>query len=99
MLIPCPFCGPRDSAEFSYGGDAARVRPAIEDADQQRWLAYVYERDNPKGPLKEFWHHLQGCRQWLVVERNTATHEILRVEPARERALAKLAQASSGKKV
>jgi sarcosine oxidase subunit delta len=84
MRIPCPYCGPRDSAEFSYGGDATRVRPDIDDADPERWLAYVYERDNPKGPHKEFWHHLHGCRQWLVVTRNTLTHEISGTAMARD---------------
>ncbi|MDQ2918068.1 MAG: sarcosine oxidase subunit delta, partial [Pseudomonadota bacterium] len=23
MLIPCPWCGPRNQIEFTYGGDAA----------------------------------------------------------------------------
>ena len=27
MLIPCPFCGPREHAEFAYGGDATVRRP------------------------------------------------------------------------
>jgi len=85
MRIPCPYCGPRDSSEFNYGGDAARVRPNITDADPEHWLAYVYERDNPRGPHKEFWHHLHGCRQWLVVTRDTATHVITDAEMARAR--------------
>lgn len=90
MRIPCPHCGPRDSSEFTYGGDATRVRPNIDDADRERWLTYVYERDNPKGPHKEFWHHITGCRQWLVVTRNTATHEISAAEMARDVAAARL---------
>ena len=89
MRINCPYCGLRDSAEFTYGGDAARVRPDINDADPEKWLAYVYERDNPKGPHREFWHHLHGCRQWLVVTRNTATHEISGAEMARDVAAAR----------
>ncbi len=85
MIIPCPHCGPRDSSEFTYFGDASRQRPALDNTDVEAWSAYVYERDNPKGPHQEFWHHLTGCRQWLVVERNTATHEVLSVIPARDR--------------
>jgi sarcosine oxidase subunit delta len=27
LLIECPWCGPRDEIEFSYGGEAHRVRP------------------------------------------------------------------------
>ena len=89
MRIPCPHCGPRDSAEYSYYGDATRVRPPLGDTDAERWHGYVHERGNPKGPHKEFWHHLHGCRQWLVVERNTATHEILGVSMARDVATAR----------
>jgi sarcosine oxidase subunit delta len=28
----------------------------------------------------ETWHHSNGCRIWLKVKRNTATHEIESVE-------------------
>ena len=83
MRIPCPHCGPRDASEFAHYGDAARERPALGDADVEHWHAYVHERDNPKGPHKEFWQHLHGCRQWLVVERDTATHEMLGAALAR----------------
>lgn len=85
MRIPCPYCGPRDSSEFTYGGDATRIRPDINDADPEHWLKYVYERDNPKGPHKEFWHHVTGCRQWLVVTRDTATHVVSGAELAKTR--------------
>ncbi|MEZ5773876.1 MAG: sarcosine oxidase subunit delta [Hyphomicrobiaceae bacterium] len=96
MRIDCPYCGLRDASEFFYQGDAERVRPAVGEADAEKWLAYVYERDNPKGPLKEFWLHLHGCRQVLVVERNTATHEMLSVAPARDVILARNAAAKGG---
>ncbi len=96
MRIPCPYCGPRDSSEFTYFGDAARARPDVADPDPEKWLAYVYERENQRGPFKEFWHHLLGCRQWLVVERNTATHEMLGVEPAREVALRRQSSGKGG---
>ena len=95
MRITCPFCGLRDLAEYTYYGDASRERPSVDNTDPEAWSSYVYERDNPKGPHKEFWHHLHGCRQWLVVERNTATHEILSVEAARDVALRKSAGAKA----
>jgi heterotetrameric sarcosine oxidase delta subunit len=28
LLIPCPWCGPRNQIEFTYGGDATVRRPA-----------------------------------------------------------------------
>jgi sarcosine oxidase subunit delta len=34
--------------------------------------------------MKELWFHEQGDRSWLVVTRNTLTHEIIKVELASE---------------
>ena len=79
IRINCPFCGERDHSEFTYSGDATKVRPAHGSTDMERWLDYVYLRANPKGAHTEFWHHVHGCRQWLVVERDTTTHEVLNV--------------------
>ena len=76
MLIPCPVCGPRDHGEFTYFGDATVRRPDISLADEIRWAAYVYDRENPRGPHREFWHHVHGCRHWLVVTRDTQDHDI-----------------------
>jgi sarcosine oxidase subunit delta len=80
MRIPCPYCGDRDHHEFVYRGDAEPSRP---DADDEVF-AYVYLRDNPAGWLKEHWYHAQGCRQWIIVERDTRTHEIAAARSARE---------------
>jgi len=33
-------------------------------------------RDNPSGLHQEYWYHGGGCRSWLVVTRNTRTHDI-----------------------
>jgi heterotetrameric sarcosine oxidase delta subunit len=80
MRIPCPFCGPRDAAEFSYLGDAKPKRPetAMASAEIDEALYdYIYLRDNPAGPLREYWYHGSGCHGWLVVERDTRTHRII----------------------
>jgi sarcosine oxidase subunit delta len=80
MRIPCPFCGLRDAAEFSYLGDATLRRPdtAVAGAEIDTALFdYVYLRDNPAGPLREYWYHGAGCHSWLVVERDTRTHRII----------------------
>jgi sarcosine oxidase subunit delta len=42
-------------------------------------------RDNPAGPHRELWYHAAGCQSWLIVTRDTRTHEITAVEAARER--------------
>ena len=72
MRIPCPYCGERDAQEFVYRGDAAPERP--EGGDDS--CAYTYLRDNPAGPMREHWYHAQGCRNWIVVTRDTRTHAI-----------------------
>jgi methylglutamate dehydrogenase subunit B len=76
LLIPCPWCGPRNHIEFTYGGDATVHRPA-NDAPIDAWFAYVYLRDNPMGAHDELWLHSGGCRSWFKVRRNTRTHDIL----------------------
>jgi len=64
-------------SEFTYGGDAGAPRPENPaEADLASWMSHVYLRDNPAGPHKEYWHHISGCRSWLAVTRDTATHEI-----------------------
>ena len=77
LTISCPNCGPRGSDEFRYGGDATVVRPAFDDTSEDAWFRYVYIRENPKGPHREYWQHVGGCRAWLVVTRDTRTHEVL----------------------
>jgi sarcosine oxidase subunit delta len=95
MRIPCCYCGARGNEEFSYLGDATVTRPPadptvpLDDAGRQRWVDYVYLRDNPSGLHRELWQHTAGCRAWLVVTRSLRTHEILEVEPARDVALAR----------
>jgi methylglutamate dehydrogenase subunit B len=74
MLIPCPYCGTRPVEEFTFLGDATPTRP--ESPEDSNWYAYVYERNNPRGPFNEFAHHSGGCRAWLVVSRDTKTHEV-----------------------
>ncbi|GGE05502.1 sarcosine oxidase subunit delta [Aureimonas endophytica] len=76
-LIRCPHCGARPKEEFTVKG-AALDRPAPA-AGEDAWFSYVYLRENPRGPYAEYWHHTSGCRRWLRVTRDTATHETLSV--------------------
>jgi len=85
MIINHPLLGPRDASEFVYLGDASlinRPNPKAENA-QELFYEYMYLRDNPVGELRELWYHEQGDRSWLIVTRNTLTHEITNVELAR----------------
>ena len=75
MRIPCPYCGDRDIAEFVYRGDASPTRPD-DGAGESDFFQYVYLRDNPAGVIREHWYHVSGCRSWIVVDRDTRTHDI-----------------------
>lgn len=78
LLIPCPYCGPRDETEFSYGGEAHIARPenswTLSDED---WADYVFMRSNTKGPHHERWRHSHGCGRWFNAQRDTKTHEFI----------------------
>lgn len=89
MRIQCPFCGEREPGEFAYRGDAKPKRPGVTALDAAAgagiadlFYDYVYLRDNVAGTMDEYWYHGGGCRSWLVVERNTLTHEIGSVRAA-----------------
>ncbi len=88
MRIKCPCCGERGNEEFTFLGDAAPQRPASPEAPFDDWMNYVYLRENPLGSFREYAHHSLGCRAWLIVTRDTASHAIEHVELAREAALA-----------
>ncbi|MGW8768050.1 sarcosine oxidase subunit delta family protein [Streptomyces sp. NPDC055815] len=85
LLIPCPWCGPRDEAEFHYGGQAHVPYPEDPAAlTDEEWARYLFFRDNPKGPFAERWSHAAGCRKWFNAVRDTATNEVLAVYRAGE---------------
>ena len=59
------------------------VYPAL-DASVEEWHEAVFMRENIRGMQSETWHHASGCRMWLVVERDTMTHEIQSVRAAHD---------------
>ncbi len=88
MRLRCPLCGERDRREFTYYGAADYLHRPLPDAPSAAWDDYLHNRDNPAGATRDLWYHEQGCGQWLVVTRDTRTHEIAAVEriAAREEA-------------
>lgn len=84
MRFPCPHCGPRDLREFSYAGNALQLARPAPDADPAAWDDYVHNRENPAGRSRELWYHEAGCGAWLVIERDTVTHAVYRVDLASE---------------
>ena len=106
MIINHPLLGPRVANEFVYLGDASLMnRPEWkgEDASDEQtektldaYHDYLYIRENKAGEHKELWYHEQGDRSWLVVTRHTITHEISKVELARDLAVADQSKAKGG---
>jgi len=82
MIIEHPLLGPRDIHEFVYVGDASLLnRPKWDSEDaEQKFYEYMYLRKNSAGIHQELWFHQQGDRSWLVISRNTLTHEIIKVD-------------------
>jgi heterotetrameric sarcosine oxidase delta subunit len=78
MQISCPYCGPREETEFTYGGPSHVTRPELTATDRE-WTHYLFHRENPKGPHRELWLHSYGCGRWFNVIRDTTTHAIQRV--------------------
>ncbi len=75
--------------DFADGADGAdRADGAAANAIRQ-FHDYLYLRDNIAGQTRELWFHEAGDGSWLVVTRDTVTHEIAKVEMARDVALAK----------
>ena len=91
MIIDHPLLGPRDASEFVYFGDASLIdRPDWQEGNAvEQFHEYVYLRNNPAGEHSELWFHEQGDRSWLVVTRDTVTHQITDVKLARDVALSR----------
>lgn len=72
----CPFCGLRDEREFSFAGEAGKIRPdttgPVSDTD---WAEYLYMQSNPKGATEEIWVHLT-CQEYFAMTRDSVTGEV-----------------------
>ena len=87
LLLPCPWCGPRDEVEFRYGGEAHIARPAEPDAQGDgEWADYLYMRTNKKGVHFERWRHIHGCARFFNCVRDTVSDRILETYPIGARA-------------
>jgi len=70
--LHCPFCGPRELHEFEFRKTRANVMSSE--------FAQVYLRVDSLELSVEYWQHVQGCRAWLLVERNPSTGAVLGVD-------------------
>ena len=83
MRLTCPHCGERDLREFTYRDHALALSRPPEAAGPPEWHEYLHIRDNPAGDTRDLWYH-GPCGGWMVVERNTVTHQIRSTAPARK---------------
>lgn len=77
LLMPCPWCGPRNVSEFHHLGEALE-RPDPNQATPRQWRSYLYTRANPAGPTTETWYHRAGCRRYFKARRDTVTNRVER---------------------
>jgi sarcosine oxidase subunit delta len=80
LVIICPYCGPRNSDEFTYQGER-RPRPDVGSAEPAEWRRYLYMKTNADGWVTERWFHVSGCRRFLMLERHMSSNEIRNVTP------------------
>ena len=81
LLIPCPWCGKRAETEFRCAGQVKVARTELLEADDEAWLEYLYQTDNQRGVLTEYWCHEKGCGEWFTLRRDTTTHELVDRDP------------------
>ena len=77
LLIPCPYCGPRDQSEFDYGGRVIAL-PGLEASAEDWHQALHLSCDNDRR-VDEHWYHGAGCERWIRVSRDLYSHEISEV--------------------
>lgn len=82
LLIDCPCCGVSgEETEFAAGGEAHLKREGPGSSDDA-FMAYLFERKNPRGVHFERWRHAFGCGKWFHMARSTATLEVFGVYAA-----------------
>jgi len=85
MRIPCPLCGSRDRREFYYYGSEDYLNRPTDQGSIEELDNHLFLRDNPAGITRDLWYHETGCSAWLIVTRNTITHEVLGSELVADR--------------
>ena len=70
-------------SEFAYWGEV-REMPDPQQASDEAWADYVFNRNGAPGVKKEWWCHTPSG-VWFIVERDTAADRVLRTYlPGRE---------------
>ena len=86
LLIRCPYCDETlPEAEFTYAGQAHVARatdPSLQ--TDEEWEAFLFIRDNVKGPHYERWRHFHGCGRYFNAVRDTVSDRFLTTYKAGE---------------
>lgn len=74
-IMICPVNGPRNIAEFAWGGE---VKPDVDPATctDREWTDHLFLEANIAGIVTEWWLHTP-TNTWFIARRNTLTDEIL----------------------
>jgi methylglutamate dehydrogenase subunit B len=72
--LPCPTCGERPVAEFSYVGPPTRAEPMRRGDDEEFAVAWLDA--NIAGIQEELWFHWAGCGRIAIVRRDTRTNRV-----------------------
>ncbi len=75
-IMPCPINGPRPIQEFQFGGEL-RDMPDPQQASDDQWADYIFNRTGEPGVKREWWYHVPSGT-WFVAERDNVTDTILR---------------------
>ncbi len=86
LLIHCPYCDETlPEAEFTYAGQAHVARPADPSSQtDEEWEAFLFIRDNARGPHYERWRHFHGCGRFFNAVRDTVSDRFLATYKAGE---------------
>ena len=74
--MPCPLNGPRPIQEFQFGGEL-REMPDPQQATDDQWSDYVFNRSGEPGLKLEWWYHVPSGT-WFIAERDNVIDEIVR---------------------
>jgi len=74
-ILPCPINGPRPIQEFQFGGEL-RYMPDPQQASDEQWADYIFNRAGEPGVKREWWNHIPSGT-WFIAERDNVTDTIL----------------------
>jgi methylglutamate dehydrogenase subunit B len=75
--IFCPHCRHAvDEGDMQFG--SAKPRRLLDpEASHQETIDYLFMQANVRGIVEEHWYHAAGCRQWILVTRDTTGNRVI----------------------